>query len=62
MVGEMCWSHGRRIEENNCLRETEKRNERERERERWMTARARARMLEKNIYASTNENYIYATL
>ena len=62
MVGEMCWGHGRRIEESNCLRETEKRNERERERERWMTARARARMLEKNIYASTNENYIYATL
>ena len=50
MVGEMCWGHGRRIEESNCLRETEKRNERERERERWMTARARARMLEKNIY------------
>ena len=60
MVGEMCWGHGRRIEESNCLRETEKRNERERER--WMTARAMARMLEKNIYASTNENYIYATL
>ena len=33
MVGEMCWGHGRRIEENNCLRETEKRNELERERE-----------------------------
>ena len=59
MVGEMCWGHGRRIEESNCLRETEKRNEREREMD---DGQARAMMLEKNIYASTNENYIYATL